>query len=605
MQPSHAQQYAEFLRSKYRSHTCAELRPEDVGTEVRIAGWIHRKRDHGGLVFIDLRDHYGLTQIIFSGEQQALAQDLRVESVIAIEGKVVARDAQRVNAKLPTGHIEVVVSKVEVISNAEVIPFQVADDDGAPEAQRLRYRFLELRRDKLHQNIILRARVISEIRRLMVGMGFNEFQTPILTSSSPEGARDFIVPSRLHPGKFYALPQAPQQFKQLLMVAGFDRYFQIAACFRDEDARADRSPGEFYQLDMELSFVTQEEVFKVNEKLCHELFSSLSDFEVTKPPFPRIPYREALERFGSDKPDLRNPLEMHDVSAIFKGSTFKVFQDALEMGGKVHALAVKRAEAPSRKYFDDAVAYFTEISGKPFAYLILDAQGAKGSFAKFASPDELSALRSKLLGSDAGFIALAAGAQPELLAALGKLREKFGKDFDLIEKNTFRFCWITDFPFYERNSETGEVEFGHNPFSMPQGGMEALTTKKPLEILANQYDCVCNGYEMASGAIRNHSPEIMYKAFEIAGYTREHVDEKFGGMVRAFGFGAPPHGGIAHGIERMAMLLAGEEAIREVIAFPLNQNGEDLLMQAPSTVSERQLRDVHIQLRPSASNGKV
>ncbi|WKZ56870.1 MAG: aspartate--tRNA ligase [Bdellovibrionota bacterium] len=594
-------QSAEFLRSKYRSHTCGELRQGDVGTEVRLAGWVHRKRDHGGVVFIDLRDHYGLTQLVFHGEQQTAVQELRTESVIGIEGKVVARDAQQVNAKLPTGHIEISVSKVEVLSAADVIPFQVAEDDGAPEAQRLRYRFLELRRENLHRNIILRAKVIRAMRGLMEEMGFNEFQTPILTSSSPEGARDFIVPSRLHPGKFYALPQAPQQFKQLLMVSGFDRYFQIAPCFRDEDARADRSPGEFYQLDMELSFVTHEEVFKVNERLLHQLFSSLGEGEVSKPPFLRIPYKQAIERYGTDKPDLRNPLVIEDASSIFQNTGFKVFKEALDMGGKVYALAAKRPDSPSRKYFDDTVDFFTKHLGKPVAYLFIDQQGAKGSIAKFVTSEEVSALRAKYLNGDSGVVFLAAGNQPELHGALGKLRDKIGSDFDLTEKNAFRFCWITDFPFYERNSETGQVEFGHNPFSMPQGGLDALLHKKPLEILAHQYDVVCNGYEIASGAIRNHSPEIMYKAFEIVGYDRSHVDEKFGGMVRAFKFGAPPHGGIAFGIERIVMLLAAEEAIREVIAFPLNQNGEDLLMQAPSTVTEKQLKDVHIQLRPNAA----
>lgn len=589
-----------FTKSTYRSHTCGELRASHVGQSVCLSGWLHRIRDHGGLVFVDLRDNYGLTQLILSGPAGAEIQKARVESVVRVRGTVVARDKSLINAKLETGEIEIKVSEVELLSSAEVIPFQVAEDDNAPETTRLTYRFLELRRDKLHRNILQRNKIIGAMREIMWGMGFSEFQTPILTSSSPEGARDFIVPSRLHPGKFFALPQAPQQFKQLLMISGFDRYFQIAPCFRDEDARADRSPGEFYQLDMELSFVEQEDVMRVNEHLLTHLFPRFSSGKMTAAPFPRIRYDEAMARYGTDKPDLRIPLEIAAVSDVFKASEFRVFKSALGSLGGIWAIPVPVASVPSRKYFDEAVDWFQKSCGQGLAYLVFEEAGVKGSIAKFVSPTELDALKAQLGIKGPTVVWLAAGAEKQILSALGRLRVKLGTDFDLIEKDAWRFCWVTDMKFYERNEETGGIDFVHNPFSMPQGGMDALLHKDPLDIYAYQYDIVCNGYELASGGIRNHLPEIMYKAFELVGYSKEQVTEKFGGMIKAFTYGAPPHGGIALGVERIAMLLAGEEAIREVISFPLTQTGEDLLMGAPSTVSAKQLREAHIEIKMPA-----
>ena len=585
----------EILRSKYRTRTCGELRKSDAGIEVTLSGWIARKRDHGGLLFVDLRDNYGTTQVVFSG---ALAKDLlevRVESVVCVKGTVQSREGSMVNAKIATGEIELHAKAVEILTEADVLPFQIAEDDGAPEPTRLKYRFLELRREKLHANILLRSHVIREIRAAMHANGFVEFQTPILTSSSPEGARDFLVPSRFHPGRFFALPQAPQQFKQLLMVSGFDRYFQIAPCFRDEDPRADRSPGEFYQCDLEMSFVEQEDVFTVCEKLFHSVFSKCGSWKVSPMPFPRIPYDTSLEQYGSDKPDLRIPFKIENISEVFRGSEFRVFKSALESGGKIYALKVDLPETPPRKYFDETVDWFTKLAGQGIAYLSFDAAGCKGSIGKFVNADEQAALKAALGIKGSATVFIGAG-DKKLLPHLGKLRVKLAEDFKLAETGIYRFCWITDFPMYERDAETGEIVFSHNPFSMPQGGMEALVNKDPLEIKAYQYDVVCNGHELSSGAIRNHKPEIMYKAFEIAGYPRETVDEKFGGMIRAFKFGAPPHGGMAPGIDRIVMLLAQEQAIRDVIAFPLAQSVEDLLMGAPSTVSEKQLRELHIKL---------
>lgn len=587
----------EFLKSVYRSYTCGELRAAHVGQEVVLSGWLHKKRDHGGLVFVDLRDNYGLTQILFSGALGEELQRVRVESVLRIRGTVVARDKNLINSKLATGEIEVKAASLEVLSAAEIIPFQVAEDDNAAEATRLTYRFLELRRENLHRHILLRNGVIRAMREIMWGMGFSEFQTPILTSSSPEGARDFIVPSRLHPGKFFALPQAPQQFKQLLMISGFDRYFQIAPCFRDEDARADRSPGEFYQLDMELSFVEQEDVMRVNENLLKQLYARFSNWPMTETPFPRIKYDEAMAKYGTDKPDLRVPLEIACVSDVFKSSDFRVFKSALGSLGGIWAIKVEGATVPSRKYFDESVDWFQKTAEQGLAYLVFDENGMKGSIAKFISPGEAEGLKAALEIRGAAVVWLAAGPEKHILSALGRLRTKLGADFDLIDKESWRFCWVTDMKFYTRDEETGAIDFTHNPFSMPQGGMDSLLHKDPLDIYAYQYDIVCNGYELASGGIRNHLPDIMYKAFEIVGYSREQVDEKFGGMIRAFTYGAPPHGGIALGVERIAMLLANEEAIREVIAFPLTQTGEDLLMGAPSSVSEKQLREAHIEIR--------
>jgi aspartyl-tRNA synthetase len=517
--------------------------------------------------------------------------------VITATGRVLKREDELINPKIKTGEIEVHCDELTVQSDAAVLPFLIAEDDGAPEAIRLKQRFLELRREKLHRNIVLRSQVINAIRREMMGIGFTEYQTPILTSSSPEGARDFIVPSRLHPGKFFALPQAPQQFKQLLMVAGFDRYFQIAPCFRDEDARADRSPGEFYQLDLEMSFVEQEDVLEANETVIHKVFTEFADGqEVTPLPFPRIAYDDVMNRYGSDKPDLRNPLEIEDVSEVFADCGFQVFTKVIAEGGSVRAIKVPLDAVPPRKYFDDTIDWFKKMTGQGIAYLSYENGEWRSSIKKFFNDDELEALRRHLNIEGTTTVFFGAGPNKKVLPWLGKLREKLGQDFEKIEQGPFKFCWITDYPMYETDEHTGKLEFGHNPFSMPQGGLEALENEDPETIKANQYDIVCNGYELGSGAIRNHVPEIMYKAFSLVGYSQEDVDREFGGMIRAFQFGAPPHGGFAHGLERIVMLLAREEAIRDVITFPLAQTGEDLLMSAPSELSEAQLKDVHIRV---------
>ncbi|RMG40265.1 MAG: aspartate--tRNA ligase [Candidatus Dadabacteria bacterium] len=584
-----------YLKSKYRTHLCSELRLADQGKQVTLSGWISRKRDHGGVVFVDLRDNYGITQVVFHDELREKIQKLRLEAVISVTGKVLPRGEGLENPKLKTGEIEVHCDSFEVLGGSDVLPFQVAEDDNAPEAIRLKYRFLELRRDKLHSNILFRTEFFKRVREIMQELGFYEFQTPILTSSSPEGARDFIVPSRLHPGKFFALPQAPQQFKQLIMVAGFDRYFQLAPCFRDEDARADRSPGEFYQIDIEMSFVEQQDVFAVNEELMSRLYGSFSEWKLDKPPFKRIRYEDAILTYGTDKPDLRNPLRIDKVNDVFKDTEFRVFRTLLERGEDLFAIKVEGADLPSRKYFDDTIKEFTAWSNLGLAYLVIEHDGFKGSIAKFISEREVTSLKAALSLDGPGIVFIAGGEKQQVLPWLGKLRDKLGADFNLIEEGAFRFCWITDYPLYERG-ENGEIEFSHNPFSMPQGGLEALNSSDPLEIYAYQYDLVCNGLELGSGAIRNHLPEVMYRAFEIAGYPREAVDEKFGAMIRAFRFGTPPHGGIAFGIERMIMQLVGEAAIREVIMFPLAQTGEDLMMGAPSEVSEKQLEEVHIRV---------
>ena len=583
----------------YRSHNCGELRKSDVGRTVRLAGWIHSVRDHGGVIFIDLRDHYGLTQVVIDPEQnfyQALDK-WRVESVVRFDGEVVARCAETVNPKLATGEIELRATDMEMLGEAEVLPFQVAKDDSAPEAMRLKYRFLDLRKEKLHNNIILRSKVIAEIRKYMTAQGFNEFQTPILTASSPEGARDYLVPSRLHPGKFYALPQAPQQFKQLLMVSGFDRYFQIAPCFRDEDARADRSPGEFYQLDVEMSFVEQDDIFKVIEGLIADVFTKFGSKKFANPPFPRIPYREAMRRFGSDKPDLRNPLEMVDVSEFFRGCEFKAFASTVENGGVVRAIRAPQVAGKPRKFFDDLIKFAQENGAKGMAYIIWTGEGEKSPIVKFLSREVIDGLKAagNVQEGDALFFL---ADQEKLVEKIGgAVIPELGRQLDLIDKNEFKFCWIVDFPMFEKDEETGAIIFSHNPFSMPQGGLKALNTEDPLDILAWQYDIVCNGIELSSGAIRNHIPELMYRAFEIAGYDRSVVDQKFGGMINAFKHGAPPHGGIAPGVDRMVMLLADEPNIREVIAFPFNQQAEDLMMNAPSEVGIKQLRELHIEIK--------
>jgi len=583
----------------YRTHTCGELRAGDVGRTVRLSGWVHRKRDHGGLLFIDLRDHYGLTQCVFHAGSPALAaaEAVRLESVITVTGAVVAREPSAINPKLPTGEIEIAVQALTVQSAADTLPLQVNSDADYPEETRLRHRFLDLRRDKLHRNVLLRSRVIASIRRRMIAAGFTEFSTPILTASSPEGARDYLVPSRLHPGHFYALPQAPQQFKQLLMVAGFDRYFQIAPCFRDEDGRADRSPGEFYQLDLEMSFVTQEDVWAALEPVMHGVFTEFRpEARVTPPPFPRIPYDEALARYGSDKPDLRNPLVIEDVTGVFRGGGFAVFAGAIEKGAIVRGLRAPGAAAQPRSFFDKLNQWARDEGAPGLGYVVLAEGAARGPIAKFLDEARLAALRraTGALDGDAVFFVCDKRAAADRLA--GKARTRLGEELGLIEADAFRFCWVTDFPMYERDEETGKIEFSHNPFSMPQGGLEALETKDPLTLKAYQYDIVCNGVELSSGAIRNHRPDIMYKAFAIAGYSREDVEARFGGMLNAFRYGAPPHGGSAPGIDRIVMLIAGESNIREVIAFPMNQQAQDLLMQAPAPVPPERLKELHIRV---------
>lgn len=583
----------------YRTHTCGELRAKDAGITARLSGWIHRKRDHGNLVFIDLRDHYGLTQCVvdISSPVFKIIEKARPESVICVTGKVVKREGSTVNEKMETGEIELDVNEAEILGEADILPMQVAGDYDQPEDVRLRYRFLDLRREKLHKNMLLRSNVIASLRRRMIAQGFVEYQTPILTASSPEGARDFLVPSRLHPGQFYALPQAPQQFKQLLMVSGFDRYFQIAPCFRDEDSRADRSPGEFYQLDFEMAFVTQEDVFAAIEPVLQGVFEEFANGRtVTPAPFVRIPFAEAMLKYGSDKPDLRNPLIISDVTEIFCGSDFAVFASAIEKGAKVRAIPAPKAAAMPRSWFDKLTGWAREIGMPGLCYVSFKEDGAKGAFVKNFDEAKLEELK-KAVGAQTGdAIFFACDKKGVVEKFAGQIRNKVGELLDLYEKNTFKFCWITDFPMFEKDEETGAIIFSHNPFSMPQGGLEALNTKDPLEINAYQYDIVCNGIELSSGAIRNHRPDIMYKAFEIAGYGPEVVEHKFGGMLNAFKYGAPPHGGAAPGVDRMVMLLADEPNIREVILFPMNQQAQDLMMQAPCEVTPQQLKELHIKI---------
>jgi len=586
---------------RYRTHTCGELRASHVGQTARLSGWVHRKRDHGHLLFIDLRDNFGITQCVVNATGACFEQasGLRLESVVTVTGQVVARGADAVNPKLATGEVELAVESLDVQSAAETLPLQVNSDAEFPEDTRLRYRFLDLRREALHANILLRSRVIASIRRRMIAAGFTEFQTPILTSSSPEGARDYLVPSRVHPGSFYALPQAPQQFKQLLMVAGFDRYFQIAPCFRDEDGRADRSPGEFYQLDLEMSFVTQEDVWAALEPIMHGVFAEFRpEAVVTPPPFPRITYDDALARYGSDKPDLRNPLVITDVTEVFRGSDFAIFAKAIGQGAIVRALRAPGAAAQPRSFFDKLNQWARDQGAAGLGYVILAEGGARGPIAKFLEGPRLARLREITAAADGDAVFFVGDKRAAADRLAGRARIKLGEELDLLEKNAFRFCWIVDFPMYERNEDTGAIEFSHNPFSMPQGGLEALEHQDPLTIKAYQYDIVCNGVELSSGAIRNHRPDIMYKAFAIAGYGQEDVEARFGGMLNAFKFGAPPHGGSAPGIDRIVMLLAGQSSIREVIAFPLNQQAQDLMMQAPSPVPPERLRELHIRVVP-------
>ncbi len=583
----------------YRTHTCGALRATDAGTQARLSGWIHSKRDHGGLLFVDLRDHYGLTQIVFPNGSPAMAtaDGLRVESVITVTGDVVARAEATRNPRLPTGDVELVAREIAVQSTADVLPMQVAGSESFSDETRLAHRYIDLRRERVHANMMLRAHVIASIRRRMVEQGFTEFQTPILTASSPEGARDFLVPARNHPGRFYALPQAPQQFKQLLMVAGFDRYFQIAPCFRDEASRADRSPGEFYQLDLEMSYVTQDDVFDAVAPVIAGTFEEFArGRSVDKPPFVRIPYDEALLRYGSDKPDLRNPLRITDVTAHFAGSGFGLFARIAASGGIVRAIPAPGAGPRPRGFFDKLNEWARAEGAGGLGYIVYEADGAKGPIAKNLEPDRLEAIRAACSLQPGDAVFFAAGSHEDAQKFAGAVRNRIGQELDLYERDAFRFCWVVDFPMYELNEETGQIDFSHNPFSMPQGGMEALQNQDPLTIKAYQYDIVCNGIELSSGAIRNHRPDVMIRAFEIAGYTQADVEARFGGMLNAFRYGAPPHGGSAPGIDRMVMLLADEPNIREVILFPLNQQGEDLLMGAPAEVPGARLKELSLKL---------
>ena len=593
----------------YRTHTCAQLTAAETGETVRLSGWVHNKRDHGGVLFVDLRDHYGITQVVADSDSEALGvlEKLRLESVVTIDGTVKARAGAAVNPNLPTGAIEVYARGATVQSRAEELPLIVNSAEDYPEETRLKYRFVDLRRERLHKNIVLRSQVISSIRRRMIDIGFTEFQTPILGASSPEGARDYLVPSRLHPGRFYALPQAPQMFKQLLMVAGFDRYFQIAPCFRDEDLRADRSP-EFYQLDFEMSFVTQEDVFQAIEPVLAGVFEEFANGKSVTPAgsFPRIPYADAILRYGTDKPDLRNPLEITDVTAHFATSGFGLFEKIVATGGKVRAIPAPATHEKSRKFFDEMNDWARKEGFAGLGYVTRKGGEFGGPIAKNHGEEGMKVLYEALeLGENDGLF-FAAGKEKDAARLAGAARTRVGEELGLIEQGCFKFCWIVDFPMFEYDEDAKKVDFSHNPFSMPQGELEALETQDPLTIKAWQYDIVCNGYELSSGAIRNHKPEIMYKAFEIAGYSQADVDANFSGMIEAFKLGAPPHGGSAPGIDRIVMLLADEPNIREVIAFPLNQRAQDLMMGAPSLVDPKQLRDVHIRTmdapKPAVTN---
>jgi len=582
----------------YRTQTCGALRSDDVGKTVRLSGWVHRIRDHGGLLFIDLRDHYGITQIVADPDSPVFAavEKLKPEWVVRIDGEVVARSEDTINPNLPTGEVEVRVKDLEVLSEAAELPLPVFGEPDYPEETRLKYRFLDLRRETLHNNIMKRQDIIASLRKRMLDAGFFEFQTPILTASSPEGARDYLVPSRVHPGKFYALPQAPQQFKQLIMMAGFDRYFQIAPCFRDEDARADRSPGEFYQLDLEMSFVTQEDVFDTVEPIIHGLFEEFGKGKPVTQKFPRISYAEAMQKYGTDKPDLRNPIEMQDVTEHFRGSGFKVFAGMIEMDANTRIWAIPGKSGGSRA-FCDRMNSWAQSEGQPgLGYIFFREGEGAGPVAKNIGPERTEAIRTQLGLSDGDAVFFVAGLPKEFADFAARARVRIGNELGLTKTDCFEFCWVVDFPMYEWNEEEQKIDFSHNPFSMPQGGLEALDAIEPEKILAYQYDLVCNGVELSSGAIRNHKPDIMEKAFSIAGYPKEELERRFGGMLRALQYGAPPHGGIAPGVDRMVMLLCGEDNLRQVVMFPMNQQAEDLLMDAPSEVSPKQLQELSIRI---------
>ena len=588
--------------NKYRTHNCSELSEKEIDKKVYLSGWLHRKRDHGNLLFIDLRDHYGMTQCVIENNNKffPLLENSKPESVLKIEGIVVKRSSGTENLDLKTGKIEIAIQSVEVLSDAKELPMPVFGEQDYPEDIRLKYRFLDLRREEMHKNIILRSKVISFIRSEMLKLGFLEYQTPILTSSSPEGARDFLVPSRLNPGKFYALPQAPQQFKQLIMVSGFDKYFQIAPCFRDEDARADRSPGEFYQLDLEMSFVEQEDVFGVLEKLMLKLFKEFSSKKILKEKFPRIPYHEAMKKYGTDKPDLRNPLIIHELTDIFKRQDvkFDIFKKLVKSGAVVRAIVTKNTKDKPRSFFDNIDKWAKEQGASGLAYFTLEQDNGvkgKGPVGKFFSEESLAEIMKNHDVEIGDSLFLACGKEKEIEKILSLARDKIAQDLGIINKDQFAFCWIVDYPMFEFDETLKKVVFSHNPFSMPQGKIEDLNFDKPLEIKAYQYDIVCNGIELSSGAIRNYIPDLMYKLFSIAGYSKKEVNDKFSGMINAFSYGAPPHGGIAPGIDRIVMLLAGKENIREITLFPMNQNAQDLMMQAPSEVDENQLKELSIK----------
>ena len=591
--------------NKYRSHNCNQLRKKDVGSNVFLSGWINKKRDHGNLLFLDLRDNYGITQCIIDKENSNFEklENIQLETVIRIDGKVIDRSKETINKDIETGEIEVSINKFDILGTCQELPMPVFSDQEYSEEIRLKYRFLDLRRKKIHENIILRSKVISFIRNEMNKLGFLEFQTPILTSSSPEGARDFLVPSRLNPGKFYALPQAPQQFKQLIMVSGFDKYFQIAPCFRDEDARADRSPGEFYQLDLEMSFVEQDDVFEVVEKLLLNTFKNFSDKKLLFNKFPKVSYKEALLKYGTDKPDLRNPLIINDITEIFfrDDVSFEIFKKLVNSGSKVRCIVTKNTKEKPRSFFDNIDKWAKDQGASGLAYFTIENNKgllAKGPVGKFFSKQALLEIMKKTDAKEGDSIFLACDKQKDLEKITSLARDKIARDLDLIDENTFAFCWIVDYPMFDIDDQTKKIKFSHNPFSMPQGDLKKINFKNPLDILAYQYDIVCNGIELSSGAIRNHIPELMYKLFSIAGYDQKSVNEKFSGMINALSYGAPPHGGIAPGIDRIVMLLANEKNIREVTMFPMNQNAQDLLMNAPSEISENQLKELNLSLKP-------